>query len=507
MPRYVIQSRGHFPEVVVHVEIRKDPNFAEIDNLFVLVAEGGDGPFPIEDALRDEISRLRARSGFTGRKDESVTLVTETGPRKVTLVGLGEASSVNVRVLKAALRAMARSAQKNRDARIAVLFPYQLPLLDDAATTRAVADFLIHSDYAYEPYITVREDRPREDISCVLIPPRSVSGEAADRLLEEAVTIAAAVRVARDLGNGPGNLVTPTRMADRAAEVARNAGLKCTVYDKKEIQKQNMGGLLAVNSGSNEEPRFVVMEYTPRSARKTVCLVGKGITFDSGGISIKPAEKMEEMKFDMCGAAAVIGIMQAAATLELPVKLVGIFASTENLSGGSAYKPGDIVTTMSGKTIEIVNTDAEGRVILSDALHYAKRFKPDHLIDFATLTGACVVALGAEASGLFSNDSELARKLIEAGEKTGERLWRLPEWSEYKDLIRSEWADMKNSGGRWGGAVTAALFLKEFVDCPSWAHMDIAGTAWTEGETPRDPKGATGVGIRTTIEFLRSLDT
>jgi leucyl aminopeptidase len=214
---------------------------------------------------------------------------------------------------------------------------------------------------------------------------------------------------------------------------------------------------------------------------------------------------MEEMKFDMCGAAAVIGTIQAAAMLALPVRVTGVIASTDNLPSGSAYKPGDIVTTMSGKTIEIVNTDAEGRVILSDALHYASELKPDHIIDYATLTGACVVALASEAARLFSNNDELAQKLIECGERVGERLWRLPEWDDYKELIRSDWADMKNSGGRWGGATTAAVFLKEFVNCPSWAHLDIAGTAYAEHETSRETRGATGAGVRVTVAFLESL--
>jgi leucyl aminopeptidase len=266
-----------------------------------------------------------------------------------------------------------------------------------------------------------------------------------------------------------------------------------------------MGGLLAVNRGSAEEPRFIVLEYSPKRAKQHVALVGKGITFDSGGISIKPAEKMEEMKFDMCGAAAVVGTVYAAAKLGLPVKLTGIIASTDNLPSGSAYKPGDIITMMSGKTVEIVNTDAEGRMILGDALHYASQLKPDHILDYATLTGACVVALGSEAAGLFTPHDELAQKLIEAGESVGERLWRLPEWDDYKELIRSEWADMKNSGGRWGGATSAALFLKEFVDCPSWAHLDIAGTAYAEHENAREAKGATGAGVRVTIAFLESL--
>jgi leucyl aminopeptidase len=281
--------------------------------------------------------------------------------------------------------------------------------------------------------------------------------------------------------------------------------VKCTVYDKREITRMKMGGLLAVNRGSAEEPRFVVMEYAPRKAKKHVALVGKGITFDSGGISIKPSEKMEEMKFDMCGAAAVIGIVDAVARLELPVKVTGIFAATDNLPSGSAYKPGEIITMMNGKTVEVVNTDAEGRMILGDALHYASQLKPDHILDYATLTGACVVALASEAAGLFTDDDELARKLIQSGERVGERLWRLPAWDEYKELIRSEWADMKNSGGRWGGAITAAVFLKEFVDCPSWAHLDIAGTAYAESENAREARGASGAGVRVTVDFLRTL--
>src|SRR5213079_116842 len=225
-----------------------------------------------------------------------------------------------------------------------------------------------------------------------------------------------------------GNVMTPTRIGERAEEVAKSIGVKCTVYDKRAIEKMKMGGLLAVNRGSAEEPRFIVLEYSPRKATKHVALVGKGITFDSGGISIKPAEKMEEMKFDMCGAAAVIGTIEAAARLELPVRITGVIPSTDNLPSGSAYKPSDIITTMSGKTVEVVNTDAEGRMILSDALHYASQQKPDHIIDYATLTGACVVALASEAAGLFANNDELARKLIESGERVGERLWRLPEW-------------------------------------------------------------------------------
>jgi leucyl aminopeptidase len=383
--------------------------------------------------------------------------------------------------------------------------PYTAGGLDAEEMARLVADHLAQADYKYDEYVTVKKNGDVRSIDATVLASASVDAKRLRDIRAEARAIAAGVHTVRDLGNAPGNLITPTRLAERAEAVAKESGIKCTIYGRREIERMKMGGLLAVNRGSSEEPRFIVMEYGPRRAKKHVALVGKGITFDSGGISIKPAEKMEEMKFDMCGAAAVIGTMQAAAALELPIRITGAIPSTDNLPGGSAYKPGDIVTMMSGKTVEIVNTDAEGRMILGDALHYASELKPDHLIDYATLTGACVVALGNEAAGLFSNDDELARKLIECGERVGERLWRLPEWDDYKDLIRSDWADMKNSGGRWGGAITAALFLKEFVNCPSWAHLDIAGTAYAEHETAREARGATGAGVRVTLAFLESL--
>lgn len=485
------------------VTITREPKLAKLDNLFLLLAEG-DKP-PRDLAVGKTVQKLIDGAGFAGRADETITLLAD-GPRKVTLVGVGKGDGITTRGLRTAIYAVGKIARKQRDRSIAVVLPYLAGKLDDAATTRLAAEQLSAADYKYENYITVRKDGEKpQAISAVLVPPATLDAKRIKQIDAEARAISAGVRTVRDLGNGPGNEVTPTRLAERAAEVAKEAGIKCTIHDKKAIERMKMGGLLAVNRGSHEEPRFVVLEYAPKRATKHVALVGKGITFDSGGISIKPAEKMEEMKFDMCGAAAVIGIMQAAAMLELPVKITGLIVSTENLPGGGAYKPGDIIRMMSGKTAEIVNTDAEGRMILADALHYASKLNPDHILDYATLTGACVVALGSEAAGLFSNNDELAQKLIECGERSGERLWRLPEWDDYKELIRSEWADMKNSGGRWGGATTAALFLKEFVDCPSWAHLDIAGTAYMEHDTGRETRGATGAGVRVTVAFLESL--
>jgi leucyl aminopeptidase len=487
--------RGYNP-ARMQVDITKEAKLAKLDHLFVLLA---DSPRALE--LPVAVANAIKAAKFSGRTEEQLTILTGE-PRKVTLIGLGKADALTQRGARVAITAAGRIAKKQRDAKIAVLFPYLLPDMNEEQTTLALADALAQSDYKYDAYITVKKEQKQTNIHATLIVPNVVD---AKKLTARARAIAEAVTTVRDLANAPCNVMTPRRLAERAEEVCAEAGVECTVYGRREIERMKMGGLLAVNRGSAEEPRFVVMKYTPRKAKQHVALVGKGITFDSGGISIKPAEKMEEMKFDMCGAAAVIGIMEAAAKLEIPVQLTGIFAATDNLPSGSAYKPGEIITMMSGKTVEIVNTDAEGRMILGDALHYASQLEPDHILDFATLTGACVVALGSEATGLFSNSDELARKLIESGERTGDRVWRLPAWDEYKELIRSEWADMKNSGGRWGGAITAAVFLKEFVDCPSWAHLDIAGTAYAESENPREARGSTAAGVRVTLDFLQSL--
>ncbi|HKO55185.1 MAG TPA: leucyl aminopeptidase [Thermoanaerobaculia bacterium] len=487
----------------MNVEIVREPKLSKIDHLFLLLSEK-----PREASLAPYIAELGRKATvdarFEGRSDEQITILAGE-PRKITLIGLGKEEALTIRGARAALYAAAKIARRNRDARIAVHFPYLSNGLDANQTTRLLADYLAAADYKYDVHQTQKKDEKQVVIEAVLIPHPDAEPKRLRELQAQARAVAEGVKTVRDLGNGPGNIVTPAHIADRAAEVAKSVGVKVTVHDKKEIEKLKMGGLLAVNRGSAQEPRFIVLEYAPKKAKKHVALVGKGITFDSGGISIKPADKMEEMKFDMCGAAAVLGAVEAAAKLELPVRVTGLIVSTENMPDGGAYKPGDIITTMSGKTVEIVNTDAEGRMILCDALHYASNLEPDHILDYATLTGACVVALGSEAAGLFSNDDELARKLIESGERVGERLWRLPEWDEYKELIRSEWADMKNSGGRWGGAISAAVFLKEFVHCPSWAHLDIAGTAYAEHETSREARGATGAGVRVTLAFLESL--
>lgn len=317
--------------------------------------------------------------------------------------------------------------------------------------------------------------------------------------------IADARNLARDLVNLPGNLLDAEDIAEAARKSAEKSGCKVTVMDKQEIEELGMGGLQAVNKGSHAPPTFTILEYGPHSKPvATVALVGKGVTFDSGGISIKPSNGMDEMKCDMAGAAAVIGTVEAAALLGLPLRILGFIPATDNMPGGSAQTPGDVITTYSGITVEVGNTDAEGRLILADALAYAvEKYKPDAVIDLATLTGSCIVALGYSVAGLFSNNDEFAGKIYEAGRKSGEKVWRMPVWEEYDELIKSEVADVHNTGGKGAGSVTAAKFLEKFIDGhKTWAHLDIAGPSFTtkKGKTA---SGGTGFGVRLLIDFLR----
>jgi len=323
---------------------------------------------------------------------------------------------------------------------------------------------------------------------------------AARQAVRQGQAIANAVALAKDLGNLPGNICTPSYLADEARKLARgNAKLSARILTAKEMTALKMGSLLSVARGSRQPPRFIVLSYHGgKRADKPTVLVGKGITFDSGGISIKPAATMDEMKFDMCGAASVLAAVTAAAEMALPLNVIAVVPSCENLPDGNASKPGDIVTSMSGQTIEILNTDAEGRLILCDALTYSERFKPRAVIDVATLTGACVVALGKQASGLFSNNEDLAQEILQAGTQSGDRAWQLPLWEEYQEQLKSNFADMANVGNRDGGAITAACFLSRFTKSYPWAHLDIAGTAWLSGGS----KGATGRPVPLLCQYL-----
>jgi len=314
--------------------------------------------------------------------------------------------------------------------------------------------------------------------------------------------IAAGARYTRHLQMLPGNVCTPTYLADQAVALGKKHGVKVTVLDLAAIKKEGMGALLAVAQGSAQEPRFITLEYQGGGDGGPVVLVGKGVTFDSGGISIKPAQSMEDMKYDMSGAAAVLGAFEALGTLKPKVNVIGVIPSTEKMPSGTAIKPGDVVKSHLGKTIEIVNTDAEGRLILCDALSWARRYKPGAVLDAATLTGAVSIALGKEAIGLMGTDEALLGEVREAGERAGERCWPLPLWEEYRELVKSDIADVRNSGGRSAGTIAGGWFLREFVEGFPWAHLDIAGTAYTDSEGPHQVKGPTAIGVRLFTEFL-----
>jgi leucyl aminopeptidase len=330
------------------------------------------------------------------------------------------------------------------------------------------------------------------------------------RGVEEGSVLADSVLLVRDLGNEPGNVATPTFLAEKAKAIASAHGLKVQVLEEADMKALGMGALLGVAKGSEEPAKLIVLTYEPsrRGGRvPTVAVVGKGLTFDSGGISIKPAAQMEEMKFDMCGGAAVLGILQAVARLRVPLRVVGLVPASENLPDGASYKPGDVLRAMNGTTIEVVNTDAEGRLILADALAYATsrlRPRPDAVVDLATLTGACVVALGNARCGLVSNDDRLAERLERASEGSGDAVWRLPIEDAYRERIKSVYADIRNSAGREAGALTAAAFLERFVGGVPWAHLDIAGTAWTDQAKGVHSKGATGFGVRVVVRMLQA---
>ena len=395
----------------------------------------------------------------------------------------------------ATLRASARSAadsMKRRGVRRA-RFVFSK---EAAGIARALLPHLALADYSFERYRG--GERARLTLAVDFPGARLTAAE-----VRTAAVVAEVTAWARDLGNTPANDLGSRQLSAIVSAVARREGLAFRSLSKAEIVREKMGGVLGVSSGSSRPPGFLVLAHRPRAPRASIVLVGKGITFDSGGISIKPAASMGEMKFDMMGAATALAVVRAAHRLRLPVTVTALTPLAENVPSGTSYRPGDILRMRNGKTVEVDNTDAEGRLILADALSYSEKFQPDALIDFATLTGAVVVALGNECAGLMASDESLAGDLIAAGEATGDRFWRLPLWDEYRDLLRSDYADMKNSGGRWGGTLSAAAFLKEFVpEGVPWAHCDIAGTAHFEKARAGYPAGASGFGIAATVAFL-----
>jgi leucyl aminopeptidase len=398
----------------------------------------------------------------------------------------------------AALRGAVRQAAESMKQRGARTARFVFPAEADALAV-ALLPHLHLADYSFDRYRKVRR-APRLTIHAAFAAARPSRSQ-----VETAAAVAKAAAWARDLGNTPANHLGSRELRAEVARVARREGLAFRALSPAEIRREGMGGVLGVSSGSSRPPGFLILEHRPRNPRGRAVLVGKGVTFDSGGISIKSAASMGEMKFDMMGAATCLAIVRAAHALKIPARIVALAPLAENVPSGSSYRPGDILRMRNGKTVEVDNTDAEGRLILADALSYAEKFTPDFIVDFATLTGAVLVALGQECAGLLTDDEALAAGLHEAGEKTGDRFWRLPLWAEYRELIRSEYADMKNSGGRYGGTVSAAAFLREFVpEGIPWAHCDIAGVAHFEKARAGYPVGATGFGIAPAIDYLQN---
>ena len=424
---------------------------------------------------------------------------------RLVVVGAGEERKLSLNGLRRLAAKTARELDK-RGARDVAVYLADLNVrgASVADKVRAVAEGVWLGLYRFDKYRTKKEENRRPLRRVTVMVPSRRDLDAAEAAVERARAVCAGVMFARDLGNEPGNVCTPEHLGEQALAL-KHPKLKVTVMDKKAIEKAGFTALLAVNQGSAREPRFIVLEYAGGAKKDApVALVGKGLTFDSGGISIKPAAQMDEMKFDMCGAAAVLGVFRAATELNLPVNLLGVIASTENMSGAAAYKPGDVVTSYKGLTIEVQNTDAEGRLILADALAYAAERKPAEIIDFATLTGACVIALGSQASGLMGTSSRLKKALARAGEDSGDRVWELPMYEEYQEQIKSKIADIRNIGGREAGTITAACFLSRFVDDVPWAHLDIAGTAWNMKGSEISAPGATGAGVRVVMDYLAS---
>ncbi len=468
--------------------------------------ESGALPDPLaalDQASGGHIKAILRRGDIEGKKGQTLMLHEVPGLKaeRLLLVGLGKRSEFDASALRQAAATAARAADAS-----GAMEAVSLLALQEARGVgfyRRVRHLVEAGEEALYSFDRLKSDKPRKRRPLkrlVIAAPGRSELKSGREAVRHATAIAAGQALARDLGNLPGNICTPAYLAREARKLAKGVGrLSVRVLEEAEMKRLGMGALLSVARGSREPAKLIVLQYKGGArGERPVALVGKGVTFDSGGISLKPGQAMDEMKFDMCGAASVLGALKAAVELELPLNIVGLIPATENLPDGGASKPGDIVTSMSGQTIEILNTDAEGRLILCDALTYASRFKPDAVIDIATLTGACVIALGSHAAGLLANDDDLAEGLLEAGRKAQDRAWRLPLWEDYQKQLDSNFADMANIGGREAGTITAACFLSRFTRDYHWAHLDIAGVAWKQGKE----KGATGRPVALLTQYL-----
>ncbi len=442
----------------------------------------------IDKASKGQIKQLMKSGDMDGKLGQTLMLYNPNGLpcKRILLIGCGQENKFNMASYRKAISKAVATLKDSGATEAVSCLPGLTPA--DGNTYSLFRDAVIAAEeaiYSFDQCKSNVEDnkRPLKKMTLMLTDARHK--KQAMKGLEHGKAIATGVHMTKDLGNLPGNICTPSYLADQAKTLKRKSRkLKVEILEEAQMKELGMGSLLSVSRGSREPAKLIVMQYSGgKPNAKPVVLVGKGLTFDAGGISIKPSEGMGEMKYDMCGGASVLGVMSACLELKLPINLIGLIPTSENLPDGAANKPGDIVTSMSGKTIEILNTDAEGRLILCDALTYAERFKPAAVIDIATLTGACVVALGKHASGLLANNDDLAQEILNAGTETGDRAWQLPLWDDYQEMIDSKAADIANIGGRWAGTITAACFLSRFTQDFKWAHLDIAGSAWTTGST------------------------
>ena len=457
----------------------------------------------IDKAAHNALSELLARGDMDGKPGSSALLHSLSGihGERILLIGLGKEKEFREKEYCAAIR-NAMKALNETGASDAAFSIISLPVKKRNLgwCIRQAAIVIQETNYRFEQFKSKKDETCRPLQKLTFLVERRNDQALAEEALAQGLAIAEGMALAKNLGNLPGNVCTPTYLAETAQQIARDHALDCQILERTDMETLGMHSLLSVAKGSHQPPKFIVLHYRGRKSEKDkpLVLVGKGITFDSGGISLKPGAEMDEMKFDMCGAASVLGTLKAVAQMKLPLNLIVIVPASENMPGGAASKPGDIVTSMSGQTIEILNTDAEGRLILCDALTYAERFETETVIDVATLTGACVIALGHVATGLFANNDGLADDLLDAGNEAHDRAWQMPLWDDYQDLLKSNFADMANIGGRAAGSVSAACFLSRFTKKYAWAHLDIAGTAWKSGAD----KGSTGRPVPLLTHYL-----
>jgi leucyl aminopeptidase len=464
-----------------------------------------EGPLQdVDSAWKGFISDLIKQGDFKGELFQCRLLYTHGAipAQRVLLTGLGKREEFDLEKWRGA---SSKAGQFIRDSGMKrFAFPIKTfeGFLEEVLAESFVTGLML-GVYEFNEFKTVEREKIKEIGEVILLGETDEEIKSVGEGLRIGKIISEAVYMTRDLVNGPSNRITPAVLAEKAQHIGKNHDMEVQVLEVSQAEAMGMGAFVAVAKGSQEPGKFITLEYNKGKGLDTIALIGKGITFDSGGLSIKPSDKMEQMKDDMSGAAAVLAIVQIASELHLPLHLIGIIPATENLPSGKAYKPGDVLKTLSGQTVEVISTDAEGRLILSDALTYSLRYQPKAVIDLATLTGAVVIALGDYVIGLFGNDESLLKRVEEASTKTGEKVWRLPLWDEYFDYLKSDVADFRNLGTRSAGAIIGGIFLSRFVKKTPWVHLDIAGPAYIEKERPYTPKGGTGVGVRLVVQMLR----